>query len=100
MLCARFPRRSPRSPTEVVARVPAPASSNATGWANPSLGYVVDIGINAFLAVEDAAIHPLSESGRLALVGQELEFDILRIDEAIMQVDLSRRALLERRAKS
>jgi ribosomal protein S1 len=55
------------------------------------LGYVVDIGTNAFLAVENAGLEHPSYAARLALVGQILEFDIIRLDEVKLQVDVTRR---------
>ena len=51
------------------------------------LGYVVDIGTNAFLPLEETGIHPGSESARLAMVGKILEFDIIRLDELKLQVE-------------
>jgi hypothetical protein len=54
------------------------------------LGYVVDIGTNAFLTVENAGLKYPSNAQRIALVGQVLEFDIIRVDEIKLQVDLAR----------
>ena len=67
-------------------------------WGNrpKRLGYVVDIGTNAFLPLEEAGIELGSETARLALVGQVYEFDITRLDEIKLQVDVSCRTLVHR----
>jgi hypothetical protein len=54
------------------------------------LGYVVDIGVNAFLRVEHAGLKSKSPSERLSLVGQECQFTIDRLDEERLQVDVKR----------
>jgi hypothetical protein len=71
-------------------------------WGNRAkqLGYVVDIGINAYLSVEEAVIEPYSESARLAMVGRTFKFDIIRVDEYRLQVDVSRRTLRRRQQEA
>ena len=54
------------------------------------MGYVVDIGFNAFLPLEKAGINLDSKPERLALVGQVCEFEIMRLDEERFQIDVSR----------
>jgi len=67
---------------------------NRKKWGGrPRRGFVVDIGMNAFLSLDEACIEPGSE-GRL--FGLDLELDIMRLDEIRLQVDVSRRTAVER----
>lgn len=59
------------------------------------LGYVVDIGVNAYMPMEEASVTPLSPTERNSLVGQSVEVLITRLDEEKLQVDVSRRRLME-----
>jgi hypothetical protein len=88
-----------RQGLSIMGRVVKTVLQKKRGSRPKRLGYVVDIGVNAFLAVDEADIEKCSdfEQQRLALVGAELELDIVRLDEERFQVDVSRRALVERR---
>lgn len=80
----------------VVGRVMKTVLLKKWGDRPKRLGYVVDIGTNAFLSLEEAGIERGAESTRLAMVGQVFEFDIIRLDENRLQVDVSRQTLLKR----
>lgn len=56
-------------------------------------GFIVDIGINAFLPLSQVDIKPLKNPS--SFIGRYLKFKVLRADEKKASVILSRRALLE-----
>ncbi|MFL6248244.1 MAG: hypothetical protein ACJ74H_19625 [Thermoanaerobaculia bacterium] len=58
-------------------------------------GFLVDIGITAFLPLEEADIRPTRN--RHSLVGRQMEFAITRFDEALLQVDVSHKRILQQR---
>jgi hypothetical protein len=58
-------------------------------------GYVVDIGVKAFLPLEEADIRPVKNMSRL--VGRQLELVITRVDDIRMRVDVSHRRVLQQR---
>ncbi|MBQ4838114.1 S1 RNA-binding domain-containing protein [Pseudoalteromonas luteoviolacea] len=62
-------------------------------------GYIVDIGVNAFLSEEEASLKPLSRTESKRLLGETLEFEIIRLCENTFQIDLSRRTIIERNNK-
>ncbi len=61
------------------------------------LGFVVDIGVNAFLPLAEADI---PRETRQDFVGQEIDVEIVRMDEATGQVDVSQRASRQRSVAS
>jgi ribosomal protein S1 len=54
-------------------------------------GFLVDIGIRAFLPWEETGLKPAD------LIGKELEFEITRMDEAFFETDVSHRRVLRSR---
>lgn len=58
-------------------------------------GYMVDIGVSAFLPASQADIRPLKDPN--SLIGQTLEFKILKLNRKRSNVVVSRRVLLEER---
>ena len=61
-------------------------------------GLLVDIGVNVFLPASQVDIRRPSDIADY--IGQEVECEVLKIDEARRNIVVSRRSLIERQRKS
>jgi hypothetical protein len=67
---------------------------NKGGTKRPArTGYIVDIGVNAYLPMKEANIDPGVDAEIRSLIGRVFDFEIIRLDQEHLQVDVSRRTL-------